>query len=156
MSCLPAASMMRSMPLVPSRRPFSRSSTSIGDVTETQPDETAPGCVAHRHDERGLHARLNRHLLRDAAEVALERHRVLTRRDLDDRHRSFSERRAVDADACARRLRANLQLAERRHGLRQLEVLRDVGAGGDGDRNRPRFSVRAHHERVRAGRQRRG
>jgi len=85
--------------------------------------------------------------------VARDGDLVLFRRQIGDGQRRGSARVSVDRDARARRIGRNSHHAEERSGLATLhvEVLGDVGAGGDRQRHDALLASGPDGDRVRAG-----
>ncbi len=150
MSWRPAETISRSLWLVPSSRPPSNSCTTPGAVIAIHPETGAPsGAAIGTVNDAVFPASIVTVCLIDP-EIAFEHDGVLARRQVGDGHRRDAARDAVDADARACGLGANPKLSERRRGRRQLDVLRYLRAGRDGDRHETRRAVAAELERMRA------
>ncbi len=130
MSWRPAAIMMRSVSVVPSRRPCSRISSANGAFTVSQPETGPPAAVsAHRRERATPSTPAWMVTTCRALPVSLCRMTSWSPGARSaDRQRRDAARRAIDRDLRAGRLRLHLQLAGRGR-VGELEVLRDLRAG---------------------------
>ena len=143
--------MIRSASVVPTSRPFSRTSTANGAFTASQPD-TGPAVAVDTgaSTDEVTPAWMMTRCFTARAAIGLEHDLVVARREVGDADRRDAVVDAVDADPRARRIRLHQQAAGRRR-FGQLEILRRFRARGHGDVEHARHAAAAQLDDVRAG-----